>query len=82
MKARQQSLHDQGWQSGAGQETHAEKLDDVRVAERAHYSAFFKNCDVALRIAAGGTCAEFRKTSWIFLAAQMAPGTATSSTLP
>ena len=40
MKARQQSLHDEGWQSGAGKETHAEKLDDVRVAERAHYSAF------------------------------------------
>ena len=41
MKARQQSLHDEGWQSGAGKETHAEKLDDVRVAEGAHYLAFF-----------------------------------------
>ena len=40
MKARQQSLHDEGWQSRAGKETHAQKLDDVRVAEGAHQLTF------------------------------------------
>ena len=36
MKARQQSLHDEGGQSRAGKEGDAQKLDDVRVAEGAH----------------------------------------------
>ena len=40
MKARQQSFHDEGWQSRAGKETHAQKLDDVRVAEGDHQLAF------------------------------------------
>ena len=40
MKARQQSLHYEGWQSRAGKETQAQKLDDVRVAEGAHQLAF------------------------------------------
>ena len=40
MKTRQQSLHDEGWQSRAGKEGDAQKLDDVRVAEGAHKPAF------------------------------------------
>ena len=40
MKARQQSLHDEGWQSRAGKEGDAQKLDDVRVAEGAHKLTF------------------------------------------
>ena len=40
MKTRQQSLHDEGWQSRAGKESDAQKLDDVRVAEGAHQLTF------------------------------------------
>ena len=40
MKTRQQSLHDEGWQSRAGKESDAQKLDDVRVAEGAHKLTF------------------------------------------
>ena len=40
MKARQQSLHDKGWQLRAGKEGDAQKLDDVRVAEGAHKLTF------------------------------------------
>ena len=40
MKARQQSLHDEGWQSGAGKEGDTQKLNDVRVAEGAHQLTF------------------------------------------
>ena len=40
MKARQQSLHDEGWQSRARKEGDAQKLDDVRVAEGAHKLTF------------------------------------------
>ena len=40
MKARQQSLHNKGWQSRAGKEGDAQKLDDVRVAEGAHKLTF------------------------------------------
>ena len=36
MKARQQSLHDEGGQLRAGKEGDAQKLDDVPVAEGAH----------------------------------------------
>ena len=39
MKTRQQSLHDEGGQSRAGEEGDAQKLDDVRVAYSAHESA-------------------------------------------
>ena len=74
VKTRQKSLHDEGWQLGAGQETHAEKLDDVRVAEGAHYSAFFHE----LRRNEG----RVQEKVVDLFAAQMAPGTATSSTLP
>ena len=40
MKIRQQSLHDEGWQSRAGEKGDAQKLDDVRVAEVAHQLTF------------------------------------------
>ena len=40
MKARQESLHDEGWQSRTGKEGDAQKLDDVRVAEGAHKLTF------------------------------------------
>ena len=40
VKARQQLLHDQRGHSAALQEAHAEKLDDVRVAEGAHQLTF------------------------------------------
>ena len=39
MKTRQQSLHDEGGQSRAGEEGDAQKLDDVRVAYGAHQLA-------------------------------------------
>ena len=36
VEAGQELLHDQRWHSRAGQEAHAQELDDVRVAEGAH----------------------------------------------
>ena len=39
MKTRQQSLHDEGGQSRAGEEGDAQKLDDVRLAYGAHQLA-------------------------------------------
>ena len=39
MKTRQQSLHDEGGQSRAGEEGDPQKLDDVRVAYGAHQLA-------------------------------------------
>ena len=40
MKTRQQSLHNEGWESRAGKESDAQKLDDVRVEEGAHKLTF------------------------------------------
>ena len=40
MKARQQSLHDERWQSRARNEGDTKKLYDVRVAESAHQLTF------------------------------------------
>ena len=40
MKARQQSLHDERWQSRARNEGDSKKLYDVRVAESAHQLTF------------------------------------------
>ena len=58
MKTRQQSLHDEGWQSRAGKESDAKKLDDVRVAEGTHKLAFPHELGRGLR-QFGGRCIPF-----------------------
>ena len=58
MKTRQQSLHDEGWQSRAGKESDAQKLDDVRVAEGAHKLTFPHELGRGLR-QFGGRCIPF-----------------------
>ena len=58
MKTRQQSLHDEGWQSRAGKEGDAQKLDDVRVAEGAHKLSFIHDLRPTRQMSSAGTPVE------------------------
>ena len=63
-------------QSRARKETHTQELDDVRMTEGAHQLTF------SYKLCGNNIISVLKKAKKKVAAAQMAPGMATSSTLP